>query len=138
MRTGNLKTFFQEINSNYAVFKGGVRFYPLSTAVTGNVTVTAAPNGSFAATSNATGRNKIFYSDGSKWQEISGGGSSLALETPTGTVNGTNDEFTFTGTPILVIRNQAIEYEDVHYAADGSTITFITPPTIGDTIRGLV
>jgi hypothetical protein len=70
-----------------------------------------------------------------------GGGSStssLALETPTGTVNGTNDEFTFTGTPILVIRNQAIEYEDVHYTVAGSTVTFLTPPTIGDTIRGLV
>ena len=45
---------------------GGVYF--LSTAITNNVTTTAAPAGSLGLTSNATGRGILFVSDGSKWQ----------------------------------------------------------------------
>jgi len=42
--------------------------YILSTAVTANVTTTSVPVGSLGITTNATGRGKLFYSDGSKWQ----------------------------------------------------------------------
>jgi hypothetical protein len=42
--------------------------YVLGTAITANVTTTAAPVGSLGITSNATGRGKLFYSDGTKWQ----------------------------------------------------------------------
>lgn len=45
---------------------GGVYF--LSTAITANVTTTAVSAGSLGLTSNATGRGKLFVSDGSKWQ----------------------------------------------------------------------
>jgi hypothetical protein len=45
---------------------GGVYF--LSVAITANVTASTAPNGSLGLTSNATGRGKLFVSDGSKWQ----------------------------------------------------------------------
>jgi hypothetical protein len=68
-----------------------------------------------------------------------GGGSStssLALETPTGTVNGTNDEFTFTGTPIIVFRNGVNETR--LGTIDASVFTFTTPPETGDDIEGLV
>lgn len=51
---------------------GGVRFYNFTTAITENSTATTAPVGSFGFTSNATGRNKIFRSDGSVWQAASG------------------------------------------------------------------
>jgi hypothetical protein len=42
--------------------------YILSTAITANTTTTSAPVGSLGITTNATGRGKLFYSDGSKWQ----------------------------------------------------------------------
>jgi hypothetical protein len=42
--------------------------YILSTAITANSTTTSAPVGSLGITTNATGRGKLFYSDGSKWQ----------------------------------------------------------------------
>ena len=42
--------------------------YILSTAITANSTTTSAPVGSLGITTNSTGRGKLFYSDGSKWQ----------------------------------------------------------------------
>ena len=42
--------------------------YILSTAITANTTTTTAPVGSLGITTNSTGRGKLFYSDGSKWQ----------------------------------------------------------------------
>ena len=42
--------------------------YILSTAITANTTTTSAPVGSLGITANATGRGKLFYSDGTKWQ----------------------------------------------------------------------
>lgn len=42
--------------------------YILSTAVTANSTTTSAPAGSLGITTNATGRGKLFYADGTKWQ----------------------------------------------------------------------
>ncbi len=42
--------------------------YILSTAITANTTTTSVPVGSLGITTNATGRGKLFYSDGSKWQ----------------------------------------------------------------------
>lgn len=52
--------------------ENGVKEYALTVAVTHNVTTTAAAAGSFAMTSHATGRGKIFYSDGAKWQSVTG------------------------------------------------------------------
>jgi hypothetical protein len=43
-------------------------FYLLSTAITADTTTTTAPVGSFGVTAHATGRGKLFYSDGTKWQ----------------------------------------------------------------------
>ena len=42
--------------------------YILSTAITANSTATTAPVGSLGITTNSTGKGKLFYSDGSKWQ----------------------------------------------------------------------
>ena len=42
--------------------------YILSTAITANSTATTAPVGSLGITTNSTGRGKMFYSDGTKWQ----------------------------------------------------------------------
>ena len=49
-------------------FSGGVQFHGLSTAITATSTTTSAPAGSLGITSNATGRGKLFVSDGTVWQ----------------------------------------------------------------------
>lgn len=55
------------VTGTYVDF-GAVRIYGFSTAITANSTSTAAPAGSIAFTTHATGRGRLFYSDGSKWQ----------------------------------------------------------------------
>lgn len=137
MRLGDLRNVFSGTTSTYFTLKNGVRVYPLSVAMTANVTVTTAPAGSLGFTSHATGRGIVFYSDGSKWQNAnSGGGSSVSLETPTGAVNGTNDDFVFTAPPIVVFRNGVNETRLGSIATN--TFTFDTPPETGDDIEGLV
>lgn len=42
--------------------------YILSTAITANTTTTSAPVGSLGITTNSTGKGKLFYADGTKWQ----------------------------------------------------------------------
>lgn len=56
----------------YLEYENGIKEYFLVTAVTHNTTVTTAATGSFARTTHATGRGKLFYSDGSKWQSVTG------------------------------------------------------------------
>jgi hypothetical protein len=55
---------------NFITFESGAKFYALTTAITGNTTTTTATAGSLAITTNATGIGHLFYSDGSKWQQI--------------------------------------------------------------------
>lgn len=49
-------------------FSNGQWLVALTTAITANVTTTTAPAGSIGITSHATGKGKLFQSDGSKWQ----------------------------------------------------------------------
>jgi hypothetical protein len=49
-------------------FSNGLYIVALDTAITANSTTTDAPAGSPGITSHATGRGKLFMSDGSKWQ----------------------------------------------------------------------
>ncbi len=58
--TGNL--------TNDITLLNGLKIVGLTTAVTANVTTTSAPAGSIGITSHATGRGKLFMSDGTKWQ----------------------------------------------------------------------
>lgn len=58
---------------DYLLKPNGKKHYYLTTAITANVTlddaVAASPAaGDTAETSNATGLNAVFYSDGTKWQ----------------------------------------------------------------------
>jgi len=63
--TGNL---VGSLVSGSYITAGAVRIYGFSTAITANTTTTAAPAGSIAFTTNATGRGILFVSDGAKWQ----------------------------------------------------------------------
>jgi hypothetical protein len=68
MRFSSLKYLVSRAYPTFTILSNGVRVYPLTVAVTANVTTTTAPAGSVGITSNATGRGTPFYSDGSKWQ----------------------------------------------------------------------
>lgn len=67
-------------------------------------------------------------------EAISGG--SVSLATPTGTVNGVNDDFVFASPPIVVFRNGLNETRLGTIATN--TFTFDSPPETGDDIEGLV
>lgn len=66
----------------------------------------------------------------------SSGGVTLALETPTGAVNGVNATFTFTGPPLSVFRNGVMERR--LGSVVGDTFVFDSPPDADDDIEGLV
>jgi hypothetical protein len=87
MRFSDLKYVIQRAFASYTILANGVRFYPLTVAVTANVTTTTAPAGSIAITSHATGRGTPFYSDGSHWQVWVTGATTKAsgAEVDTGT-----------------------------------------------------
>lgn len=58
----------KKVGGSALLFSGGAGVYVLDTAITANTTTTSAPIGSLGITSNSTGRGKLFYSDGTKWQ----------------------------------------------------------------------
>lgn len=51
-------------------FASGASLNFLDTAITENSTTTSLAAGSIGFTTHATGRGKIFYSDGTKWQLV--------------------------------------------------------------------
>ena len=58
----------------------------------------------------------------------SGGITSLTFETPTGDVDGVNDDFVFTAAPIFVTYQGIIQDLTADYTVVGSTVTFVVPP----------
>lgn len=87
MRFSDLKHIITRAYASFTILSNGVRVYPLTTAITANVTTTSAPAGSIAITSNSTGRGTPFYSDGTKWQAFVTGATTKAsgAEVNTGT-----------------------------------------------------
>ena len=65
-----------------------------------------------------------------------GDGASVAMETPTGDVDGMNTDFVFTAPPIQVFRNGVMELR--LGTVSTNTFTFDTPPEVGDDVEGLV
>lgn len=71
-------------------------------------------------------------------ENISGGGSSLAKETPTPAVDGTTTVFTVVNVPKFIQLNGAIQEDGgVDYTASGGglTLTFVNPPPAGSILR---
>lgn len=60
-------------------------------------------------------------------------------ETPTGTINGTNTDFTTALTPVAntlkVVLNGQIQYSTTDYTLTGTTIAFVSAPITGSTLR---
>lgn len=63
--------------------------------------------------------------------------ATLALETPTGDVNGVNAEFVFTSPPIFVTHQGVIQRSGTDYAIISTTVTFTIPPVSG-VVQGFV
>jgi hypothetical protein len=70
-----MSNYFKGVSSdepiiNFITFESGAGFYALTTAITGNTTTTTVAKGSLGITTNTTGVGHLFYSDGTKWQQI--------------------------------------------------------------------
>lgn len=69
------------------------------------------------------------------------GQSSYRRETPSGTINGTNAEFTLANTPIAatvqVYLNGLLQEATDDYTLSGTTVTFVSAPLAGDKIRAI-
>jgi hypothetical protein len=85
-------------NPDGTVSIGNKNWKFITSAITANSTTTSLAAGTFGSTSHATGRDKIFVSDGSKWQNFSPGSSiadavadqaALTAAALTGTLTGT-------------------------------------------------
>lgn len=58
-------------------------------------------------------------------------------ETPSGTINGSNKDFTLGATPsgCMVVLSGVLQAEGLNYTRSGATISFLTAPLTGDWIR---
>ncbi len=61
-------TYVSSATTDAVISNANAGVHILSTAITANTTTTSAPAGSLGITTNATGRGKLFYADGTKWQ----------------------------------------------------------------------
>lgn len=76
--------------------------------------------------------------DGHLTQDFTGGGGSgVNFETPTGTIDGTNDTFTVTHVPKAILLNGSTYFEGDGYTLSGLTITMLIIPVVGSTLRSL-
>lgn len=66
---------------------------------------------------------------------LSGGGSSLAFETPVGDIDGVNDTFTVSNVPLYVVLNGQTYFQNDGYTLSGLTITMLVIPETGSTLR---
>ena len=82
------------------------------------------------------GQSLIWNKAQQKWIPGSSSGSgTLASETPTGVINGSNNIFTVTSTPVFVtVNGQVMAASGVDYTYSAGTITFITPPETGSVL----
>jgi len=67
-------------------------------------------------------------------------GAIFEHETPSGTVNGSNTEFTLANTPsdsksVFLFLDQLIQLHTTHYSISGSTITMVSAPQNGQSLH---
>ena len=64
-------------------------------------------------------------------------GQTLKVETPSGVIDGANVTFTATHTPLYVVLNGSVLFENDGYTLSGLVITMLITPVAGSTIRDL-
>ncbi len=67
-------------------------------------------------------------------KEGSGSGSGSNPQTPSGTIDGSNKIFTFTGALNNLFLNEGFQTPNVDYTVSGTTITFTIAPVPGSVI----
>lgn len=75
-------------------------------------------------------------------QELGAGGGAgfaVALETPSGTIDGSNADFTLSAAPdpsadLLLFRNGLLQDQGLDYTLSGDTVTFTLPPETGSVL----
>ena len=58
-----------------------------------------------------------------------GGGTGYSIETPSGTVDGSNVTFTVTNTPVFVMGDGVMYFNNAGYTISGTTVTMDSPPS---------
>lgn len=111
-----------------AIAKGGGRIgwgaHPLTIQQSGTT------KAKVARVINFTGATVTLSATGVITVAITGGsGGGLTIETPTGTVNGTNATFTVSATPQYIVVDGITYFENNGYTLSGLTITTSVPPT---------
>lgn len=81
------------------------------------------------------GKALVVSSDGKRIDFGSTAG--VAVETPTGTANGSNTDFTVSNEPKYVVVNALTYFDGAGYTYSGGTITFDIPPVTGSSIRSI-
>ena len=117
-----------------AVSNGGTG---ASTLTSGSVIV---GNGTSAVNLVAPGASgHVLTSNGSTWVSSAAVAGNFGQETPSGNIDGSNTSFTLAHTPaqatsviVFVNGNQLVQTTD--YTQSGATLTFVTAPTLGQTI----
>lgn len=66
-----------------------------------------------------------------------GSGGGVNIETPSGTINGSNTNFTVTNEPKYVVVNALTYFDGAGYSYSGGTITFDIPPATGSAIKSI-
>lgn len=135
-------------NPDGTVTLGSKNWRFLTTAITANSTTTSLAAGTFGSTSHATGRDKIFVSDGTKWQNLSPGSSiadavadagALTSATLTDNTGGTaNTTLTALGGLTTLTDNSGGSGTHDDTIADGLTTTAFDADNGGATADGTV
>lgn len=84
------------------------------------------PKGSFATPSLPLGKINDLENRVSALEQ--GGGSGVTIETPTGTVDGSNRTFTVSATPKWIIGDGIVYFENAGYTLSGLTVTMTSAP----------
>lgn len=74
--------------------------------------------------------------NGSSAQVSIASGSGVTVETPSGTVNGSNKTFTVTATPKWIVSDGIVYFENAGYTLSGLTVTMTSEP--GQYIRAII
>lgn len=83
----------------------------------------------------AMGGTDSDLSNNANWIPAGGSGGGLNFETPSGTIDGSNDTFTVLHTPKAVVLNGAWYFENDGYTLSGLTITMLVIPETVSTFR---